>query len=199
VTVKIVTPADAASSPSHPDHARWVKERTLAVEADHARRVGASLRDAEIANTRQLERLEARKRIKRPVKKPSRKRSALTPRNEEHQRLADAGVIKRPAPVEIVKPRASPCNWCGLCISCKREARLRSIMARARNADVQAHKLTMELVAITFAASSKKDYKDAIGRELPFSRLRGGDAARARIAGAEWVCDRSVSFMGEWR
>lgn len=201
MSVKIVTPSDAAASPSHPEHARWVKERTLKIEAEHALRSGLTFRDAESNNSKNLTRLDARKRLPKPKRKKRKQQQSTAPRNEEHARLAAAGVIKRPAPPQIAKPNVSPCNWCGLCLPCKREARLRMIMTSARLEGIGSapYRLTMELVAITFAASAKRDYKDALGRELPFSRLTGVDRVRARIAGAEWVCDRSTSFMGEWR
>jgi metallo-beta-lactamase family protein len=60
-------------------------------------------------------------------------------------------------------------------------------------------KATADLTAIMLAALGRKDYKDAIGRELPFSRIAGHDVDKAVTQGIEWVCDRSVSFMGAWR
>lgn len=198
MSVKLVTPAAAASDPKHPDHARWVKERTLGIEADHALAAGLSFRQAEEENARNLERLERRRNAPANPGRAKRKAKA-PPRNAEHARIA--GVVKRASKPEIVKPRKSACNWCGLCLSCKRETRLRQIMGAARleGAGSAAHALTMELVAVTFASHARRDYKDALGRELPFSRLRGADAAKARIMGAEWVCDRSESLFGKWR
>lgn len=198
MSVKLVTPDDAARDPKHPEHARWVKDQTLAREAQHAAAAGLSFRDAETINAANLARLERRKRIAAPKRKRKSKRGEQ-PRNDEHARLAAAGVIKRPAPPQLVKPRPSPCNWCGLCVTCKREARLRRIMREAREGDYRARGLVMELVAMAFAAQKRSDYKDSLGRELPFSRLQGRDRARATTAGAEWVCDRSAAFMGDWR
>lgn len=197
MSIKIVTPSEAAADPKHPEHARWVKERTLAMEANHASAVGLTFRQAEDANLANLIRLEARKQKPKAPRKPKRKGREITPTTEEHARLKAAGVIKRKA--RITPALKSMCNWCGLCIRCKREGRLQLIMAKARLGDDKARALVMELVAMGFAAQSRKDYKDAIGRELPFSRLRGHDRNLAVTAGAEWVCDRSVPFMGEWR
>jgi hypothetical protein len=49
VIVKAVTPSAAAASPSHPDHARWVKERTLKQEIEHATLIGGTLRVSPVA------------------------------------------------------------------------------------------------------------------------------------------------------
>jgi hypothetical protein len=73
------------------------------------------------------------------------------------------------------------------------------ICIKSRQEDLRAQALQNELLAIMFAAVSRKDYKDAIGRELPFSRITGRDVDMAVTQGIEWVCDRSTSFMGQWR
>ena len=184
--VSAVTPSAAAANPSHPDHARWVKETTLGIEAGHH----ATFRDAETANMRSLERLANRK-VK--PKKPKAKRKDVTA-----EQLAKQGVTQRVAPAKVMPPMP-PCKLCGRCVRCKREFRMSQIMTKARQQDPKALLLVQELVAIGFAAQARKDYKDALGRELPFSRLRGHDYNRAVTAGAEWVCDRSTAFMGQWR
>lgn len=188
--VTSVTPTAAAASPSHPDHARWVKEQTLKVEAEYAQKLGLSSRVAEIENQRQLERLANRKQKPRKPKAPK--------KIDSPEAVAAAGVTQRVAPKR--RPIAIPsCKWCGLCLRCKREMRLSMITAKARELDQRAIALTAELVAIGFAANGRRDYRDALGRELPFSRLKGHDRDKAVTQGAEWVCDRSVSFMGQWR
>lgn len=188
--ITAVTPVAAAANPSHPDHARWVKEHTLKREILHAQSLGLSYRHAEIANTRQLERLAARKR-----KKPKPKKLPPVPTAEQ---LAASGVTVRPAPARKA-PQMPPCKLCRKCVWCRRAIRVSMIGVKARQHDKRARALQDELNAIMIAALGRKDYKDAIGRELPFSRVTGADVDKAVTAGIEWVCDRSVSFMGQWR
>jgi hypothetical protein len=191
VKVTAVTPSAAASSPSHPDHARWVKESTLAIEANHARASGLSIRAAETENMRQLERLSNRK-VKPRKQKPAKKIDTA-------EQLAKQGVTQRVAPAKVLPPMPA-CKLCGQCIWCKRTFRVSQLATKARQQDPKASALILELAAVMMAAQAKRDYKDAIGRELPFSRLRlASDIDRAVTQGMEWVCDRSTAFMGQWR
>jgi hypothetical protein len=192
VSVKAVTPSAAAASPSHPEHARWVKEQTLKREIEDARAIGLSARWAETLNARNLERLSNRKR-KPAVKKAPKPPAELTP-----EQLAKAGVTKKIATARKL-PSMPACNLCRQCLRCKRELRMSQIASKAKQLDQKAIGLAMELSAIVMAAARRNDYRDAIGRELPFSRLVGHDVDRAVTAGCEWVCDRSTSFMGQWR
>ncbi len=184
--ITAVTPIAAASSPSHPDHDRWVKEQTLKQEIAHH----GNLRASETANMRALERLANRKR--KPKRKP---KPAPVPTAEQ---LAASGVTIKPAPKRKA-PQMPPCKLCRKCVWCKRAIRVSMIGIKARQEDLGALGLMMELLAIHNAALSRKDYKDALGRELPFSRITGHDVDRAVTQGIEWVCDRSASFMGQWR
>jgi hypothetical protein len=190
VKVTAVTPSAAASSPSHPDHARWVKEQTLKMEVDNAKALGLSSRHAEIENSRQLERMANRKR---KPKKPKKVRKDWT-----SEQLAKEGVTVRPAPIRKAPPMP-PCKLCRICVWCKRAIRVSHIGLRARQQDLQARALQDELNAIMVAALTRKDYRDALARELPFSRIIGHDVDKAVTQGIEWVCDRSVNFMGQWR
>jgi len=190
VKVTAVTPSAAASNPAHPDHARWVKDQTLRFEMAHAQTVGLSGRAAETENTRQLERLANRKR---KPKKPKKTRSDWTP-----EQLAKEGVTARPAPKRKAPPMP-PCKLCRVCVWCRRAIRVSHIGLRARQEDVRARALQDELNAIMIAAIRCRDYRDAIGRELPFSRIKGHDVDKAVTQGIEWVCDRSIPFMGQWR
>jgi hypothetical protein len=190
VKVTAVTPSAAAANPSHPDHARWVKEKTLAIEANHANATGVSFRDAETTNTRQLERLANRKR---KPKKPKAPRKDWTP-----EQLAKQGVTVKAAPKKA-PPKLPPCKLCRVCVWCKRAIRVSHIGLRARQDDLRARALQDELNAIMIAAITRKDYRDALARELPFSRITGHDVDKAVTMGIEWVCDRSVNFMGQWR
>lgn len=186
MSVKAVTPSAAASSPSHPDHARWVKEQTLKQELAHH----GSFRAAETANIRALERL-----AKRKLKPKKRKKPAPVPTAKQ---LAESGVTVREAPKRKA-PQLPPCKLCRQCVWCKRAIRVSMIGIKSRQEDLRALELQNELTAIMMAALGRKDYRDAIGRELPFSRIVGKDVDKAVTQGIEWVCDRSVSFMGQWR
>lgn len=188
--ITAVTPTAAASSPAHPDHARWVKEETLKIEMRDAAARGLSFRDAESVNTRQLERLAGRKR-KPKIAKPAR-------RVDTPEQLAKSGVTVKKARARRLPPMPE-CKLCKQCTWCKRSLRMSQLATRARQLDQKALGLMLELAAIQMAASAGRDYRDAIGRELPFSRIRGADVSRAVTQGIEWVCDRSVSFMGQWR
>jgi hypothetical protein len=190
VKITAVTPSVAASNPAHPEHARWVKEQTLAIEANHARARGLSFRAAETENTRQLERLANRKRKPKAPKKP---RNDWTP-----EQLAKEGVTVRAAPKRKA-PAMPPCKLCRQCVWCKRAIRVSMIGVKARQQDLRARALQDELNAIMIAAVGRKDYRDALSRELPFSRITGHDVDKAVTMGIEWVCDRSVPFMGQWR
>lgn len=186
MSIKAVTPPAAAASPSHPDHSRWVKEQTLKQEIAHH----GNLRAAESANMRALERLANRKR-----KPPKQKKPAPVPTSEQ---LSASGVTIKPAKARKAPP-LPPCKLCRKCTWCRRAIRVSMIGIKSRQEDSRALALQNELLAIMFAAVSRKDYKDAIGRELPFSRITGHDVDKAVTRGIEWVCDRSVSFMGQWR
>lgn len=196
MSVKLVTPSAAAANPSHPEHARWVKEQTLEREVAEAKARGLTLLDAERSNARQLERLSNRRaRPKAPAKKTKRDK---VQKEVTHEQLAAAGITKK-VPTARAMPPMPPCKLCRQCVWCKRTLRLSQIATRARQMEPKAVSLVAELVAIQFAAGQRKDYRDAIGRELPFSRLVGKDVDLAVNAGIEWVCDRSTSFMGQWR
>jgi hypothetical protein len=190
VKVTAVTPSAAASSPSHPDHARWVKEHTLKMEVEHARSIGQSTRDAETHNIRNLERLSNRKQ------KPKKPKKVIPVPTAE--KLAKEGVTVREAPARKAPPMP-PCKLCRTCVWCKRAIRVSMIGIKSRQQDLKARALQDELTAIMMAAIGRRDYKDALGRELPFSRIVGKDVDKAVTQGIEWVCDRSASFMGQWR
>lgn len=192
MSIKAVTPVAAAASQNHPEHARWVKERTLAREVAQAHSEGLGLRVAEERNAQALERL-ANRRPKPRKAKPT-KRDPVT-----HEQLKAAGVTKRVAPKPRKLPPMPPCRLCRTCLWCKRTFRMSQIRRRAVELDQVALGLMQELVAIMLAAQQRKDYRDALGRELPFSRIIGHDVDKAVTQGIEWVCDRSTSFMGQWR
>lgn len=194
MTIKLVTPSADASDPKHPEHARWVKDRTLKIEADHARATGLSYADAERSNSRQLERL-ANRRAYASIPKPPKAKRELN-----KAELLASGVTRKPAPKRAPLGQAPKCKWCGICHLCKRTRRMVAIMRLAQLGDTRANSLRMELTAISFAEQKNVDYRDHLGREVAFSRMTTQhDRNRGVTAAIEWVCDRSVSFMGEWR
>lgn len=189
MTIEAVTPVDAAASPAHPDHARWVKDRTLAMEAEHAKAIGLSMRDAETANLRNLDRLAARRRLARPA--------ATRPRAAAREPIAaDPRVTKR-----VAKPRKMPvlrCGFCGVCKTCKRNLRVGQIMQRRAQQEPLGIQLANALTIMVLAHDLRKVFKDC-GAEYPFDRLTGHARNAALVAATERICDRSSVAWGDWR
>jgi hypothetical protein len=194
VSIKLVTPSAGAASPSHPDHARWVKERTLEVEAKHAHVIGGSIRDAEDANARNLIRLEARKRENKP--KPVKQRVDAAAREISHDDLKAAGVTKQRA--RVAKIPAYKCKHCGLCRRCRRELRVAEIMRRNRIGDASVHAYANSLAVMVLAHGLRKLYRDG-SVEFRFNELEGIHRNRALVAATELICERSSQTMGAWR
>lgn len=193
MSIKLVTPAAGAASPSHPDHSRWVKERTLEIEARHVHAIGGSIRDAEDANARNLIRLDARKRENKP--KPVKRPVDAGRREITHADLKAAGVTKRAAKVTPIA--AYKCKHCGLCRRCRREARVAEIMRRNRQGDSTVMALANSLAVMVLAHGLRKLYRDG-SVEFRFHELEGFHRSRALIAATELICERSASTMGPW-
>lgn len=194
MSVRLVTPAATASSPSHPDHARWVKERTLEVEARHANVIGGSIRDAEDANARNLIRLDARKRESKP--KLVKQAVDVGSREITHADLKEAGVTKRRA--QVVKVAPYRCKHCGMCRRCKRELRVSEIMRRNRIGDSSVMAYANSLAVMVLAHGLRKLYRDG-SVEFRFNELDGLQRNRALLAATELICERSSATMGAWR
>ena len=193
MTIKAVTPSDAAASPSHPGHDRWVKERTLAMEANHIALVGGTFRQAEDANIVALNRMASRQAAARPRQKPAkRKRRTVTAAE-----LAEAGVTKKAAP--IVQAPISPCSHCGVCMRCKRERRVLAISSGAKAGNLDLAALMWELSGLLLASQMGTNYRGQTGVEYPFGRVAPTERGRMRDAGFTFVCDRSIAILGEWR
>lgn len=190
MSVTLVTAGDAARHPSHPDHARWVKERTLAMEIEHAQANGGTLRDAENANRAALGRLSARQGSK-PAPVARRAEREVT-----KAKLAEAGVTKRPARVVPVMPMV--CRMCGLCIECKRLARLAEIRRRERLGDENMEPFINALRMTAFAHGLRRKLRDE-GAIFPFDSPSESVRLRAYNAMVDRVCDRTVPLVGAWR
>jgi hypothetical protein len=185
VKVAAVSVPDAASAPTHPEHDRWVKERTLAMEVEHAQRMGGTFRDAEVENARMLQRMEALARAEKPAVRP--------PRRSRRQRMLERAVEVReamPAAPAFTWLSSSPCGRCGVCRACKREKRILAISQRAiQQRDPWALK---SMWSISLMLLRWK------GKTGEFRGLNKVDADRVITAAAEKLCDESVKQMGRW-
>jgi hypothetical protein len=190
VKITAVTPTDAAADPLHPDHDRWVKERTLAMEVAHAQRMGLSLRHAETENAYWLQRAEAKAResTSPAVASPSAKK-----RKTRAERLAE-----RPVVVKAAKPERkrtlkdlSPCGRCGLCRACKREKRIYALAIKARN---ERDPKLMELIKLLWLETMQ-----ASSRTGKFQGMSTRDANRIIARRLEDICDSTIPAMGEWK
>lgn len=184
MTVQAITPSDAAADPAHPDHDRWVKERTLAMEVEHAKRVGLPLRVAEAENLRLLELADKKGPPAKLTKKQPKK-------NKGHAARVDGrGVMKR-APRQLVQgARVSPCGRCGTCLGCRRERRIQAMSHAALQGELKWVAVIWKLGIYAQMASSCTG---------PFSGMTKRDANRILIRRLEDVCDASVPQMGPWR
>lgn len=179
--VTAVTAPDAASDPKHPDHDRWVKETTLAMEVRHAQIMGGTFRDAEAENIRLLERAEALARNAKPA--------AAKPRADRKQRIADRGVTARHAAPAVHISKLSPCGRCGVCRNCKREKRVYLIIQNRKT-----DKLCASLADEMFLSALR------INAGMGEFRFMGkAERDRAITVKAESVCDRSVKRFGAWQ
>lgn len=178
MTITAVTPPDAASDPAHPDHDRWVKEKTLRMEIEHAQLVGLTLRDAEAENARMLARAEQRAKDAIPIK------SKAPPSEARAQRHATRG-ITRCAP----KKQKRECI-CGRCVPCKRKMRVLAIFQRRTAGDVAMRALGDDLFVAFLAATTSKG---------AFVGMKPKDAKRALVTKIDGICDRSVPALGSWR
>ena len=183
--VSAVHVPDAASDPAHPDHDRWVKETTLAMEVRHAQFVGGTLRDAEAENARLLIRMEALARESgTPVVKP---------RKSRQERALDRAVTVKaalPRP-ELTLQKKSPCGRCGVCRACMRERRIVAIAAKAKNErDGWAIQTGWKIAMMLWSAQAGTG---------EFKGKSAEDVNRIVTAVAEKVCDESVSHgFGKW-
>ncbi len=192
-----VTPVrvpDAAASPTHPEHARWVKERTLALEVDHAQSAGGTLRDAETANARNLERLANRRKVALPP--PRFKAPEPNYRECTHEELRAAKVRKRPA--KIVPVRKHMCGGaCGLCLDCKRLARVALIRDRLPG-EPRLAPVVNALAVLAIAFGLRRRFRDA-GVEFPFDSQREAVRCRAHDSAVSQILDRTTPILGDWR
>lgn len=186
--IAAVTPTDAASDPKHPDHDRWVKEHTLKLEVEHARRLGRSFRQAEDENRFWLERAEQRARgLKEPAGTPK-----LRKRKTREERLAERPVVVRPSKIkkDVGLRGLSPCGRCGVCIACKREKRVYLMAIKAKQGDAKFDRIIKQLWLNSMMANCCTG---------PFTGMTRIDAARKMERELEDICDATVMQMGPWR
>jgi len=179
-----VSAPDAASDPAHPDHDRWVKDTTLKMEIEHAKRLGLPLRHAEAENVRLLELHDRTAKDQAPAGKRKPKPVGVATRKQHD------GVIRRPArPEKIKQAKLSPCGHCGTCVPCKREKRALLIIQRRKDSPA------IDFLALRMFVAALQS-QSSIGK---FKGLSKRDAGRAVVAEIELVCDASVRHLGAWR
>jgi hypothetical protein len=185
-SVTAVTAPDSASDPAHPDHDRWVKQYTLAMEMEHAKLIGGTARDAEIENLRLLTRMENIARAARP-------RAPNAPRKSRQQRALERAVKVREAMPSrdpgLLWLKSSPCGRCGVCRACMRERRILAISQLVKQRDEWALAVMWRLSLFMLKAN---------GGAGEFAGLSKSDINRRVTAEAERVCDESVKRMGAW-
>jgi hypothetical protein len=201
--IRANTPSAAAAAPSHPDHPRWLKERTLAMEIAAVQREGGTLRDAENANAVSLQRLEAKKRGPKLVATPSAIEKAAS-KQRRKERRDKLGVTYKP--VATVRPAiVKACRTCGVCLHCRREIRMLAIMQKAGQGDLRMEWLVHNLVALQLAMQKRIDAKitptrGAPGKEVAFSRMRlNAERNLAFLSAVTEICDWSIRSLGAWR
>lgn len=185
--MKIVaaTVPDAASDPKHPDHDAWVKDHTLRMEIEHAKRVGIPLRVAEAENARLLERTAR-------ISQDAHQKQSVTaqPRASRAQRQRLRGVRTRAAKPTVPAAKLSPCGRCGVCRACMRERRVLKIIQKHRTGDQFMTSLMLELTATLMNAMR------GIGK---FRGVTPDVSDRMVERETESICDRSIRWLGEWR
>lgn len=178
-----VTAPSQASDPKHPDHNRWVKDRTLKMEIDHAKAVGLPLRAAEAENLRMLERSERIARDSKPAPKKD-KPAAITPNMGRKKRVQERGVTVRAVDSKIRVPKPSPCGRCGVCRNCMRERRVLLIMQKRKDD--------------AFLAGLAKGLIEAAMGVGRYALLSKRDYDRAVTAACEAACEASIPRLGRW-
>lgn len=186
--VTAVTPSDAAADPLHPDHDRWVKETTLAVEVQHAQRLGKTLRDAEAENAYWLQRADAKAREAKPAPAPKKQ-----PRKDREDRALERGVSVRHTTLgpEPTLRQLSPCGRCGVCRACKRERRIYQMAVHYKQSRDEKIKQTLD--GLFFLSMQARDLTG------PFRGMSRDDAERILVRKLEDICDATIPSMGAWR
>ena len=176
-----VTPAADASDPAHPDHDRWVKDVTLKMEV------------AEANNRRLLDRAEriAKDKPSGLVKKrkPPSVQQERQRRKSRLQRLQERAVTVKAAQPLVSPLKLSPCGRCGTCRACMRERRVLAIIEKARAGDLSMLNLAWQMTATAL---------DAQGGTGRYRDMNKADRDRAVTAKAEFICDQSVRWLGNW-
>ena len=185
-----VSVPDAASNPAHPDHDRWVKERTLKMEIEHAKVLGLPLRVAEAENQRLLERSAQIAKDKKQSLSKKKDAPGTSVARSHSARKAARGVTVRAAKPLISGAKLSPCGRCGTCKRCKAEKRVFAMSLKAKQGDLKFAVVLWQL------AMYAQQAQDGTGK---FVGIKPADANRMVIRRLEEVCDATVPTMGEWR
>jgi hypothetical protein len=90
------------------------------------------------------------------------------------------------------------CGHCGLCLECKRLARLAEIRRRELLGETAMRPFTNALAMTGIAHGLRRQLRDA-GTIFPFDSPSEAVRLRAFNAMVDRVCDRTVGICGEWR
>lgn len=176
--ITAVTAPAEASSPTHPDHDRWVKDVTLAREMEWAKTVGIPTRVAEAENQRLLE-LSAKQAKDAPAPAKAKRKE---PAPVDHR-----GVTRRVAS-PIATPKSPPCKHCGKCRVCRRTSRVMTVIHRRKESPA------LDALALRMFVSALQA-QAGIGK---FKGLKQRDVERALTLEMESVCDASIRHLGAW-
>jgi hypothetical protein len=181
------------------NRAHAVKDAIVLREVEWRRSLGQQVvvSDVEREVAAKLERLVQKRKYAKPAAPKKRKRivepGEVAERSNAAAKMAEGEgyrYYQREAPKVIPAP-SSPCKWCGACVRCRREARVRQIMAHALREDTPTlTAMAWELVTIGLSAGG------GMGR---FADLGAADRNRAITRAIEDVADRSVPLLGGWR
>lgn len=178
------------------NRAHAVKDAIVLREVEWRRSLGQQVvvADVEREVATKLERLVQKRKHAKPATPKKRKR-IVEPGEQTNAaaKMAEESGYRyhqREAP-KVVPAPTSPCKWCGACVRCRREARVRQIMSHALREDTPTlTRMAWELVTLGLSAGG------GMGR---FADLSAPDRNRVITRAIEDVADRSVPVLGAWR
>lgn len=172
-----------------------VRDRVSKIEADWMRTIDGEVSSRKLDEKvrRGLDRMEARKRARAaapPKIKPvaDKRRGTMVVEKMAAAEGFSVGPAKKPITFEAPPP--APCNWCGLCRRCKREARMRQILNDGKTMPAL-HPLAMDLLKLAARAEAR------LGE---FSGKPKADRDRIVTRRVEDICDRADAIyrVGWW-
>ncbi len=173
-------------------------------ETDWLRTLGGTVSSREVESrvNAGMERLYARRREAVP------KNLKFGPQTSDRRQKRRAELAQKSDGkmwVRAAKPtapvRGPRCRNCGLCLGCKRVARLRRIQDLGRKGDLQCMTLSWDFYALVNATASGGAYRDRLGNVYLFGDMPKRDRSRAFETAFDRICDHSASLpgLGAWR